>query len=39
MLELPEGLELMAVVALGRPAEAPRTGDRKELAELILKEA
>lgn len=39
LLDLPEGLELMAVVALGRPAEGPRPGDRKDLGELILKEA
>jgi len=38
LLELPETLELMAVVAVGRPVEGHRTGDRKDLGELILKE-
>lgn len=38
LLELPKEMELMAVVALGRPAEPRRPGDRKGLDELILKE-
>lgn len=38
LLELPKEMELMAVVALGRPAEGPRAGDRKDLAELIVKD-
>lgn len=39
LLGLPQNLELMAVVAVGRPAAAPlHRGDRKELAELVLGE-
>lgn len=38
LLELPKEMELMAVVALGRPAEPHQQGDRKDLGELILKE-
>ncbi|MBT1076146.1 nitroreductase family protein [Geobacter grbiciae] len=38
LLALPESLELMAVVAVGRPAEFARTGDRKDLDELIVGE-
>jgi nitroreductase len=38
LLELPEHLELMAVVALGHPAEAGERTGRRSLAELLLKE-
>ncbi len=38
LLDLPKGLELMAVIAVGHPAEERRTGERRELGELILKE-
>lgn len=38
LLDLPQGLELMAVIAVGHPAEERRTGERRELGELILKE-
>lgn len=37
-LELPEGLELMAVIAVGHPARTDQRSDRKRLEELILKE-
>jgi nitroreductase len=36
ILGLKKDLELMAVVALGHPAESPRTGKRKELKDLIV---
>ncbi len=36
ILELREGLELMAVLALGYPAEKPKTVKRKELTDLIV---
>jgi nitroreductase len=36
ILGLTKDLELMAVIALGQPAESPRTGKRKELKDLIV---
>ena len=36
LLEVPEGVELMAVVALGHPAEKPGKGTRKPLDQVIL---
>lgn len=39
LLDLPQGLELMAVIAVGHPAEELRKGERREIGELILKEA
>ena len=38
VLELPENLELMAVVAVGHPAGAVKAPARRDLAELIVKE-
>lgn len=38
VLELPENLELMAVVALGHPQRRDQTSSRKPLEEVILKE-
>ena len=38
LLGLPPNLELMAVVALGHPAEAVKAPARRDLAELIVKE-
>ena len=38
LLGLPDTLELMAVVAVGHPAEQKRTSSRKEIAEVLLKE-
>jgi len=38
LLELPETMELMAVVAVGHPAEQKRTSQRKNLDEVLLKE-
>ena len=38
LLGFPEDLELMAGVAIGRPADQKRTSTRKELAEVLLKE-
>ncbi|WP_088536738.1 nitroreductase [Geobacter sp. DSM 9736] len=38
LLELPEGEELMAVVALGHPADRDQRSSRKNLEDLILKE-
>ena len=37
ILEVPAGNELMAVIAIGRPAEQPKEGSRKTLDEIILK--
>lgn len=37
LLELPQGLELMAVIAVGHPTEEHRDGERREIGELILK--
>jgi len=37
-LDLPEELELMAVLAVGYPARTDQTSTRKDLAELLLKE-
>ncbi len=37
ILEVPEECELMAVLALGHPAEEPGPGNRKPLDDLILK--
>jgi len=39
LLELPEGLDLMAVVALGHPAAKTPSSTRKALADVLLKEA
>jgi nitroreductase len=36
MLALPENLELMAVLALGYPAEKPKAAKRKDLKDLIV---
>ena len=36
LLEVPDGVELMAVVALGHPAEKPGKGTRKPLDQVIL---
>jgi nitroreductase len=36
LLEVPEGVELMAVIALGHPAEKPGKGTRKPLDQVIL---
>jgi nitroreductase len=36
ILDLPENLELMAVLAVGYPAEKPRTAGRKPLKDLII---
>lgn len=38
LLELPEHLDLMAVVALGHPAHRRQTSSRKPLEEVLLKE-
>jgi nitroreductase len=38
LLELPENLELMAVVALGHPAGESHTSSRKAMADVLLKE-
>lgn len=38
LLELPEQMELMAVVAVGHPRERNQSSSRRELKELILKE-
>lgn len=38
LLELPEGLELMAVIAVGHPARRDQCSNRKDLAELLVKE-
>ena len=38
ILELSEQFELMAVIALGHPAEQKRTSLRKDIAEVLLKE-
>ena len=35
-LEVPDGYELMAVIALGHPAESKGPGKRKELKEVII---
>ena len=36
LLEVPDGVELMAVVALGHPAEKPGKGTRKSLGQVII---
>jgi len=36
LLEVPDGVELMAVVALGHPAEKPGKGTRKPLDQVII---
>ena len=36
LLEVPDGIELMAVVALGHPAEKPGKGTRKPLDQVII---
>jgi len=36
LLEVPDGVELMAVVALGHPAEKPGQGTRKPLGQVII---
>ncbi len=38
VLELPENLELMAVLAVGYPARTDQTSNRKSLEELLVKE-
>lgn len=38
LLELPETLELMAIVAVGHPAEKDRTSTRRPLSEVLIKE-
>jgi nitroreductase len=38
VLELPENLDLMAVVALGHPKRRDQTSSRKPLSEVILRE-
>jgi nitroreductase len=38
LLGLPKELELMAVIAVGRPKPAQRTSSRKEASSLIVKE-
>jgi nitroreductase len=38
LLELPETLELMAVVAVGHPARRDQTSKRKELSDVLIKE-
>jgi nitroreductase len=38
LLELPENLELMAVVAVGHPANRKQVSSRKDLSEVLLKE-
>ena len=38
LLELPETLELMAVVAVGHPADQKRTSTRSDIKEVLLKE-
>ena len=38
LLELPDDLEFMAVIAVGHPASPNQTSNRKELQEVILKE-
>lgn len=38
LLELPERLELMAVIAVGHPARRNQCSNRKDLAELVVKE-
>ncbi len=38
LLGLPDSLELMAVIALGHPAEQKGEGQRKPLAEVLVKE-
>jgi nitroreductase len=38
LLELPENLDLMAVVAVGHPSEWKETSHRKEVEEVLLKE-
>lgn len=38
LLGLPETLELMAVVAIGHPAEQKRSSSRKDIQEVLLKE-
>ncbi len=38
LLELPEEMELMAVIALGHPAPGKHSSKRKDLSEVLLKE-
>ncbi len=38
LLDLPETMELMAVVALGHPAPGTHSSKRREVAEVLLKE-
>lgn len=38
LLELPEAMELMAVVAVGHPASGNKTSHRKDISEVLLKE-
>jgi nitroreductase len=38
LLELPETLELMAVIAVGHPARTDQKSNRKDVSEVLLKE-
>jgi nitroreductase len=38
LLELPESLDLMAVVAIGHPAETSKKSQRKNISEVLLGE-
>jgi nitroreductase len=38
LLGIPEELELMAIVALGHPAQRNQTSDRKDISEVLIKE-
>jgi nitroreductase len=38
LLDLPEGLDLMAVVAVGHPSQWKETSHRREVSEVLLKE-
>lgn len=38
LLELPEAMELMAVVAMGHPASDNKTSHRKDISEVLIKE-
>ena len=38
LLQLPDDLEFMAVIAVGHPVSSDQTSNRKELQEVLLKE-
>ena len=38
LLELPEEMELMAVIAIGHPVQQKKTSSRKDVSEVLLKE-